>query len=338
MDGGKRSVRIVTTGAAGMIGARFCARLVREGGLGGRAVSRLTMSDLIDPSIPGGAPFAIEARAEDLTDPTTAERLIAEAPDVVVHLAATIQGEGERSFANSYAINFDAARHLVEAIRRRHEASGGRYRPRFVYASSIAVYGAPLPDVVDEDFIHQPHTSYGAQKAMVELLLADASRKGYLDAVALRLPTIVVRPGAPTASASGFFSNILREPLHGREAILPVSEGVRHWFASPRAAVGFLVRAATMDTSALGLRRALTMPGVSATVGDEIAALRRIAGAKAVALIRRRPDPAFEAVAAGWPKRFETTRATAIGFAADADFDAILRAYVEDEMGGGVAG
>src|SRR5205823_4925419 len=177
----------------------------------------------------------------------------------------------------------------------------GPYRPRIVFTSSIAVYGAPFPSAIGDEFFETPLTSYGTQKAIGELLLADYSRRGFFDGIGIRLPTICIRPGRPNKAASGFFSNILREPLAGQEAVLPVAETVRHWHASPRAAVGFLLRAMTMDLAALGARRNLTMPGLSATVGEQIEALRRAAGEKAVKLIRHEPDAVIARIVEGWP-------------------------------------
>ena len=329
-----KGLRVLVTGAAGMVGRKFCERLAREGTLGGRPIALLAMSDIASPAPLAGAPFAVEARADDLTDAETGARLVALAPDVIVHLAATVSGEAESNFEKGYAINLDGARHLYEAIRKAHVASGGAYAPRVVATSSIAVYGAPFPEVIGDEFFHQPLTSYGAQKAITELLLSDYSRKGFFDGIAIRLPTIVVRPGKPNAAASGFFSNIIREPLKGEDATLPVAETVLHWVASPRAAVGFLIHAATMDTSKIGPRRALTMPGVGVTVGEEIEALRRVAGDKAVAHIKRAPDAAIAKIVAGWPTQFSAERAHALGFKAEKDFDEIVRAHIEDEMGG----
>jgi nucleoside-diphosphate-sugar epimerase len=203
--------------------------------------------------------------------------------------------------------------------------------PRLVFTSSIAVFGAPFPEAIGDEFLSSPLTSYGTQKAIGELLINDYSRRGILDGISLRLPTLIVRPGAPNAAASGFFSGILREPLAGKEAILPVDDDVRHWFASPRAAVGFLVHAATMDLGAVGPRRALTMPGLSATVAEEIEALRAVAGEAAVRLIRRVPDERIRGIVAGWARDFDAARAMALGFTADASLEAIVRAYVEDE-------
>lgn len=176
--------------------------------------------------------------------------------------------------------------------------------------------------------------SYGTQKAIGELLLADYTRRGFVDGVGIRLPTICVRPGKPNKAASGFFSNIIREPLNGEEAVLPVSEDVRHSHATPRSAVNFLIRAATIDGAELGARRNLTMPSVSVTVAEQIDALRRIAGEGVVARIRREPDETITRIVAGWPRRFETKRAEALGFRAETSFDEIIRTHIEDELGG----
>ncbi len=215
--------------------------------------------------------------------------MIAGRPDLIFHLAAIVSGEAEADFDKGYRINLDATRQMFEAIRLANARDG--YHPRLVFASSIAVFGAPFPDKIGDEFFRTPLTSYGTQKAIDELLLADYSRKGFFDGIGIRLPTICIRPGKPNKAASGFFSNILREPLSGQEAVLPVSEDVRHWHASPRSAVGFFMHAATMDLAPLGWRRNLSMPGLSATVAEQIAALTRLAGPKAAALIRREPDP-----------------------------------------------
>ncbi len=330
-------MKALVIGAAGMVGRKLCERLAREGALGGRAIDELAMVDVIAPTAPAGAPFKVTTQAVDIADPAAAPKLLAARPDVIFHLAAIVSGEAEREFDKGYAINLDGARFLYEATRRENMASGDAYRPRLVFTSSIAVFGAPFPDPIGDEFFHQPLTSYGTQKAIGELLLSDYTRKGFFDGVAIRLPTICVRPGKPNAAASGFFSNIIREPLAGQEATLPVADTVMHWHASPRAAVGFLLHAATMDTGAIGPRRALTMPGVGVTVAGQIEALRRVAGDKVVARIRREPDETIMKIVAGWPTRFDAARATALGFRAESNFDEIIRAHVEDELGGRIA-
>lgn len=249
-------MHILVLGAAGMVGRKLCERLLRDGRLGKSDVTKLTMHDVVEPKKPEKAGFAVETVSGDFAVPGAAEKLIAGRPDVIFHLAAIVSGEAELDFDKGYRINLDGTRMLLDAIR----LVGGGYKPRVVFTSSIAVFGAPFPDAIGDEFFHTPLLSYGTQKAIGELLLADYSRRGFLDGIGIRLPTICIRPGLPNKAASGFFSNILREPLAGKEAVLPVSEDVRHWHATPRSAVGFLLHAGTMDLATVGPRRNLTMP------------------------------------------------------------------------------
>ncbi|WP_127091757.1 D-erythronate dehydrogenase [Aquabacter cavernae] len=324
-------MRILVIGGAGMVGRKLIERLAKDGRLGGRPITALTAHDVVAPARIE-APFPITARVSDISVPGEAAALVADKPDVIFHLAAIVSGEAEADFDKGYRINLDGTRFLLDAVR---VIEG--YVPRLVFTSSIAVFGAPFPEAIGDDFFTTPLTSYGTQKAIGELLLADYSRRGLMDGIGIRLPTICVRPGKPNKAASGFFSGIIREPLSGQEAILPVSEEVMHWHASPRAAVGFLIHAATLDTAPMGARRSLTMPGLAVTVGEQIEALRRVAGDKAVALIRRQPDPVIETIVAGWPRRFNAARALALGFTAEASFDEIIRIHIEDELGGKIA-
>lgn len=324
-------MKILVIGAAGMVGRKLTAALLRAGQVAGRDISTLVLADIVSPEAPKAA-IPIETHAVDLSAPAAADQLIAARPDLIFHLAAIVSGEAEADFEKGYRVNLDGTRHLLEAIRL--ASWQGAYAPRLVFTSSIAVFGEPLPAEIPDEFPLTPLTSYGTQKAIGELLLADYSRRGFVDGVGIRLPTIVVRPGKPNKAASGFFSGIIREPLAGVEAVLPVDTNVRHWFASPRAAVSFLLHAAQMDTSGLGQRRSLTMPGLAATVGDEIEALRRIAGDKAAKLIRHEPDPVIARIVAGWPHAFSAKRAEGLGFVAESRFDDIIRAHIEDELGG----
>ena len=323
-------MKVLVIGAAGMIGRKLVERLTRDGALGGRTIASLHATDIVAPA-PGPAPFPIASEACDIAAPYIAPKLVASRPDVIFLLASIVSGEAEADFEKGYSINLDGTRLILEAIRRERELSGASYCPRVVFTSSIAVFGAPFPEAIGDEFFSTPLTSYGTQKAICELLLADYSRRGFLDAVGIRLPTISVRPGAPNKAASSFFSGIMREPLAGKAAILPVADTVMHWHASQRSAVGFLVHAATLDTTALGARRSLTMPGVAATVAQQIEALRELAGDATVALIRRQSDPVIEKIVAGWPRNFDASRAISLGFRAEASFAEILRAYIEDE-------
>ena len=218
----------------------------------------MTLQDVVAPTKPANAKIPVKVVASDFADAGAAAPLIAERPDVIFHLAAIVSGEAEAEFDKGYRINLDGTRYLIDAIR----AVGGGYKPRLVFTSSIAVFGAPFPEKIGDEFFHTPLTSYGTQKSICELLINDYTRKGLLDGISIRLPTICVRPGKPNKAASGFFSNIMREPLAGEEAVLPVSEDVRHWHASPKSAVGFLLHAGTMDLQAMGPRRNLSMPGI----------------------------------------------------------------------------
>ena len=217
-------------GAAGMLGRKLAERLARDGSVAGAAVERLTLADVVAPAAPPGLAGATECRPLDLAAPDAARALVRRRPDVIFHLAAIVSGEAEADLERGYGANLDGTRALLDAIRLEGAATG--WRPRVVFSSSNAVFGGDLPDVIDDDFIVTPQTSYGAQKAMGELLLADYSRRGILDGIGLRLPTICVRPGKPNRAASGFYSGIIREPLVGEVAILPVPDTQRHWFAT----------------------------------------------------------------------------------------------------------
>src|SRR6516162_3932968 len=323
-------MHILVTGAAGMIGRKLTERLVRDGTLHGRAIDKLTLTDVFAPVPPPGVSAAVDIVTQDLATPGVAERLVAGRPDVIFHTAGIVSAEAELDFDKGYRSNLDGMRALLEAIRR----VGGDFHPKLVFTSSCAVFGGPFPHTIGDEFHLTPHTSYGAQKAICELLLADYTRRGFLDGVGLRLPAICVRPGKPNKAASGFFSSIIREPLAGREAVLPVDEKILHTHASPRAAVGFLVHAAGLAPGRLGPHISLTMPGVSCTVAEQIAALRRIAGDKVAARIRREPDPLVARIVAGWPRRFDPRRALSLGFRSEASFDEIIRVHIEDELGG----
>ena len=295
-----------------MIGRKLASQLAKD------RAGELVLHDVV--------PFEGASVVSDLSAPGEAEKLLASRPDLIFHLAAVVSGEAEADFDKGYRVNLDGTRRLFEAIRKEN------YKPKVVFTSSIAVFGAPFPEAIGDEFLHAPLTSYGTQKAISELLLSDYSRRGFFDGIGIRLPTICVRPGKPNKAASGFFSGIIREPLSGQEAVLPVPETVRHWFASPRAAIGFLIHASRIPGEDLGTRRNLSMPGVAATVGQQIEALRKVAGEKAARLIRREPDPTIMRIVSGWPENFDARRALALGFRADESFEQIIRIHLEDEL------
>src|SRR5256885_9811542 len=319
-------MHVLILGAAGMIGRKVTEQLVADANLGGRAIERMTLIDIVAPQVPARAPFPITAEACDFAAPGAAQRILGSKPDVIFHLAAIVSGEAKADFDKGLRINLDGTRHLLDAIR----SGMAGHPPRVVFTSSIAVFGAPFPDAIPDSFHHTPLTSYGTQKAICELLLADYSRRGLLDGIGIRLPTVCVRPGKLNRAASGFFSGIIREPLNGEDALLPVGEDVRHWHASPRSAVGFLIHAATIDTGSLGNRRNLTMPGLSVTVAEQIASLRRVAGDRVAARISRQPDAGIARIVEGWPRNFDGARAGSLGFQpVGREFDDKIRFHIQ---------
>jgi D-erythronate 2-dehydrogenase len=326
-------MHILITGAAGMIGRKLTARLIKDGKLNGQPIERLTLIDVVAPEKPAGFRGAVDTATADLAGPGVATKAIADRPDMIFHLAGVVSGEAETDFDKGYHVNLDGTRALLEAIR----AAVDGYKPKFVFTSSIAVFGAPFPYAIPDEFHLTPLTSYGTQKAICELLLADYTRRGFLDGVGIRLPTICVRPGKPNKAASGFFSGIIREPLAGHEAVLPVADTVRHTHASPRAAVGFLIHAAGLTREQLGPRVSLAMPGVCCTVAEQIESLTRIAGPKVAARIKREPDELVTRIVSGWSERIDAKRARELGFKAEATFDDIVRAHIEDELSGRIA-
>lgn len=326
-------MKILIIGAAGMIGAKLAQRLASDGQLDAQPVTQLLLADVVTataPRLPPNSTLSVKSLVCDLSTADAAEQLINDEPDLIYHLAAIVSGEAEADFDKGYRINMDGTRSLLDAIRARHNSHG--YTPRLVFTSSIAVYGAPFPATIGDQFHQTPLTSYGTQKAICELLLADCHRRGFLQAIGLRLPTICIRPGKPNKAASGFFSNILREPINGQSAILPVEDTVKHWFASPRTAIGFLLHAATLSREAVGDHCNMNLPGLCATVAQEMEALERVVGSDALRLIKHEPDATIKSIVANWPESFDAQRALALGFVAENTFDEIIQVYLDDEM------
>lgn len=319
-------MHIVITGGGGFIGRKLAARLL-DRGLGGRKLERLTLFDVIEAE---GIPDDPRVRlvAGDIGDERQVRELIGPGADGVFHLAAIVSANAEEDFDLGMRVNLDGTRHVLEACRALGTA------PRVVFTSSVAVFGGDMPEVIEDRTIDTPQTSYGAQKAAGELLVADYARKGFLEGRSLRLPTIVIRPGRPNKAASTFASSILREPLAGQEAICPVERDAAMYILSPRRVVDALIHAFELPQEDFRGFRGLTLPGITVTVGEMVDALGRVAGERAVARIRFEPDARIQAIVAGWPARVDAARGRALGFQADAGFEAIIRAHVEDELGG----
>jgi len=320
--------RILIIGGGGMVGQKLANRIstTNDPALAGAEV---TLFDMAFPE--NGAPSAQNITGT-LTDTTALQQVAKGRYDLIYHLASIVSGEAETDFEKGWYTNMLPMWQFLEYLRAEHEASGGTYVPRLVFTSSIAVFGGPYPDKIGDEFLSAPQTSYGAQKAANELMVSDFARKGFIEGMSIRLPTICVRPGKANLAASSFFSGIIREPLNGVEAILPVPDTVRHWHASPRSAAGFLTHAATLDFERLEGRRALNMPGFSCTVAEQIEALRRAAGQKAVDLIKLQPDAAIAKIVHGWPRNFDPARAIDLGFTSESSFDEIIQVYIDEDL------
>jgi len=321
-------MKVLILGAGGMIGQKLAHNIARNG-LGGET-SELILHDIVKPRWSGARnPTRLTG---DIAASETTKMLAALKPDIIFFLAAIVSSDAEAKFKTGWDVNARGAWNLLEALREQHENANGTYRPKIVFTSSLAVFSGPYPAAIGDDFHNAPRSSYGAQKSVVELLISDYSRKGYVDGLSIRLPTICVRPGKPNLAASSFYSSIIREPLNGKQAILPVPDTLRHWFASPTTAIGFLKHAAMLDFNRLNGRRALNMPGVSCTISDQIEALRRIAGNQAVKLIIRKPNPDIANIVMDWPEKFNPQCALKLGFRSDRDFDAIIQNYIDTEL------
>ena len=318
--------QVLIIGGGGMFGQKVARALHQQGDA--------YQVDLADVAFPqSGAPHHTQTLG-DVTDRGFLEKLVAPQPEVILFLASIVSGEAEVDFEKGWHTNMLAMWQMLETLRAAHMASEGTYRPRFVFTSSVAVFGAPLPDPIGDDFRATPRSSYGAQKVACEQMVNDFSRKGFIDGISLRLPTISVRPGAANKAATSFFSGIIREPLNGQEAILPVKTSARHAHASPRSAVGFLLHAMQLDTQRLEGLTALNLPCISVTVEEQIEALRNVAGSRTVDLIRYEHDDLIAGLVENWPRSFHAARAHALGFVAESSFREIVEAYLEDDFEG----
>jgi len=316
-------MHITILGGAGFLGRKVAARLAADGALGGQPVSSLTLFDLAAPPPPSGARFPVHSLAGDLADLPAAA--IPPGTGVVFHLAAVVSAAAEADYELGRRVNVRGTDAVIDACRRLASP------PRVVFTSSVASFSGGQGAVLPDDARQVPANTYGAQKAAAELFLADASRRGMLDAVSIRLPTVIVRPGRPNKAASSFVSAILREPLLGLPATLPVPDDFAVWVCSPRRAVEWLLHAASVDTAAMGLDRGVNPPGISATVGEMLQALDSVRPG-ASALVERRPDPAVAAIVGGWPAAFAPVRAKALGFAAHESLADLVQAFIDDDL------
>jgi D-erythronate 2-dehydrogenase len=317
-------MKIVVTGGGGFLGAKLAKALLDRASPGGEAVSRLTLVDrAFPPNLPKDA--RLETLAGDVSDPAFVARALTPDTRAIFHLAAVVSGAAEADFDLGMRVNLGGARAVLEQARKCASP------PRLVFASSVAAFGGELPAVLDDATTPVPQTSYGTQKVIGEYLVADYSRKGFLDGRSLRLPTVVVRPGKPNAAASSFASAVVREPLNGVPYECPLGPGTGVWLLSPRRVVEAFIHALELPASAWGARRTVNLPGITVTVGAMIEAMTRIAGPAPAKRVTFRPDARIDAIVRTWPVRFATPRALAMGFRPDADIDTVIRDYIADE-------
>jgi nucleoside-diphosphate-sugar epimerase len=319
-------MQITILGGGGFLGRKLAQRLARDGALGGRPITGLTLFDLAAPAAPE-APFPVTCLGGDVADPAQVARAIPPGTEVVVHLAAVVSAQAEADFDLGLKVNLHGTLAVLQACRALGSA------PRVVFTSSVASFSGGQEARLEDDARQLPTNSYGAEKAIGELLLQDASRKGFLDAVNIRLPTVIIRPGRPNKAASSFVSAILREPLLGLETDLPVPEDFAVWICSPRRAVAWFLHAMTMDTASLGIDRGINPPGRSITVGKMLAALETVAGPAARARVRPAPDPAIAAIVGGWPASFTAERARRLlGFSEQESMEEIIEGFMQDDL------
>ena len=326
-------MRIVITGGAGFLGSRLARAILARGALVDargerREVRELVLLDVAPAPVDDPRAAAVTG---DLADPSLAERVVTPDTDAIFHLAAVVSGQAEAEFDLGMRVNVDATRLLLERCRKLARP------PKFVFTSSLAVFGGTLPDPVPDDAVLTPQTSYGAQKAIGEFLVYDMTRKGYIDGRSLRLPTITVRPGKPNRAASSFASSIIREPLNGVDAPCPVGQSTRVWLSSPRTVIANLLLAHDVPAGRFVHTRSINVPGMCVSVGEMVAALRRVAGDAVAERVKWQPDPVIERIVATWPPRFAPVLGLALGMRADDDFEATIRQYIEDELPAGIA-
>ncbi len=322
-------MRIVITGGAGFLGRRLAQALLERAALtdakgAARKVSELLLLDRV--AAPTFDDPRVHALAGDLSDPRLVEQVFERPVDSVFHLAAIVSGEAERDFDLGWRVNVDATRQLLDACRRQPTA------PKFVFSSSVAVFGGHLPEAVPDDQVLTPQSSYGAEKAVGELYVHDYTRKGFVDGRSLRLPTVSVRPGKPNQAASSFASGIIREPLNGIDAPCPVGPETRMWLISPRRVIENLVLGHEVPAASFAQSRSINVPGISVSVGDMVASLRRVAGDAVADRVRWQHDPAIDRIVKTWPRDFDAAFGRSLGMQSDPDFDAIVRQYIADEL------
>ncbi|MFC4874357.1 D-erythronate dehydrogenase [Negadavirga shengliensis] len=317
-------MNVLILGGGGFLGRRLAKELIEKGGL---ALGDITHLKAVDIAFPTDMfqHVKLECIEADFSDETTIRSILQDRPDVIFHLAAVVSGEAEKNFDLGMRVNFHASLQLLELCRKLD------YSPRIVFSSSCGVFGGDVDKVITDETGPKPRSSYGTQKAMVELLMNDYSRRGFVDARSVRLPTISVRPGKPNAATSSFLSGIIREPLNGQKATYPVPPQSEFWLLSPKRVVQNFIHAANIDADSLGDDRVINLPGLTASVQEMIESLERVTGPGITKLISHEPDAFLQSIVLTWPPHFDTTRAEQLGFVGDASVEEIIRSYMEEE-------
>ncbi|RAI03061.1 NAD-dependent dehydratase [Acuticoccus sediminis] len=318
-------MRVLIIGGGGFIGQKIAKALAEKGTLNGKQITHLELADITAPPTVV-APFGVSHHAVDISDKAKCDALFQCQPDVVFHLAAIVSGQAEAEFDTGMRVNLAGTLNVFEAAR----ALGTK--PVVVFSSSCAVYGGEIPDQIEDWTTLNPQTSYGAQKAIGELLCTDYSRKGFIDGRAPRLPTITIRPGKPNAAASSFMSSIFREPLQGQTAVCPVQPDYAVWYLSPRKVVENLIKCAEIPAEKFGENRAFALPGRVATIGEMVEAMRKVAGDEPVNRIKWEPDPVILSIVMGWRPHINPQKALALGLTTDDSFEDNVRYFLEDDI------
>src|SRR5438552_6554773 len=321
-------MRIVITGGAGFLASRLARALLARGSLTdargeSHEIRDLVLVDVVPATI---SDRRVSVVTGDLAEPALIERVVTDSTDAIFHLAAVVSGQAEAEFDIGMRVNLDATRTLLERCRKLPRP------PKFVFTSSLAVFGGALPDPVPDDAVLTPQTSYGTQKAIGEFLVYDMTRKGYIDGRSLRLPTVTVRPGKPNKAASSFASGIIREPLSGVDAICPVARDTRVWVTSPNGVVANLIAGHEAPATKFAHTRSINVPGIRVSVCDMVEALRRIGGDALAARAKWQLDPVIDQIVSPWPSNFAPSLGLSLGMRADSDFESIVRAYIADDL------
>ena len=317
-------MNVLIIGGGGFIGQKLARRLAEKGELRGKPITRLRLADLSAPPAID-APFPVESLACDISDRASVDAAVTAEDEVIYHLAAVVSAHAEADLDAGLQANLFGVLNVLERCRALES------NPVLVFTSSLAVFGGDVPDPIEDWTAPTPRSSYGAQKAMGELLVNDYSRRGLIRGRGFRLPTIAVRPGRPNRAASSFMSSIIREPLNGEEAICPVSRDFLHYYLSPKRCVENLIRGTELEQDELGQNVCMTMPGQTLTIGQMIDAMTAVAGPEPAKLIRWEEQPEIQRIVSTWRYNYRPEKALALGLEADADFEENVRYYLDED-------